>query len=488
MIGKLLSHEWKAMRRSSFWKQSVVQAVFLALFALYFILMAFGVGFGAGILIEKFYPNRNVVQIFTGFFAFYLLTDLIVRFLLQKFPGFALNKYLTLNIKKDSLTHFVILKSIPQFFNVLPFFAVVPFFITHVISNFNGLQAWQWLITVVLLIFINNFLSYLLDRMFGKQPLISILILGVVATLIFFDFNGKLPIKEHLFSFYASGFLSPIFLIVIALTLVVVYYILFKLLRKNAYLETGTEEESVIKSNQAFTLFNHFGDIGKWMSLEAKLIWRNKRPKSYFLMSFLFMLYPFLAGLDSFNSRGMMIVMGLLLTGSFTLNYAILLISWNSSHFDLILTQNFPLKKYLRAKYYLLTLSCFVFGILSLPYGILNINFLLIILTMCLFNIGITIPFYIFFGIHAAKKIDLSNAGMFNYEGIGAGHYMTMIPIMLGPVIIYAICRAFGHGNFGIFVLALIGIIGIVFHDYILEKAIDSFHREKYTLQTNLSQ
>lgn len=488
MIRKLLSHEWKALRRSSFWTQSVVQAVFLGLFALYFILMALGLGFGAGFIIEESYPNRNVVEIFTGFFVLYLLTDLIMRFLLQKFPSVALNKYLTHNIKKDTLAHYVILKSIPQFFNILPLFAVIPFFLTHVISNLTGLQAGQWITTIILLIFINNFLSYMLDRLFGKQPIISIILLGLISSLIFLDFNGTFPIKEYLFSFYKTGFLNPIFLLSVVLALIVIYYSLFKLLRKNAYLETGASDEGEIRSAQSFTIFNHFGDIGKWMQLEAKLIWRNKRPKSYLWMSFLFLLYPFIIGIDSFNSRGLMILIGLFMTGAFALNYGQLLLSWNSSHFDLILTQNFPLKKYLKAKYYLLAFSCFVFGILTLPYGIININFLLIILTMCLFNIGVTIPIYIFLAVHASKKIDLTKGGMFNYEGFGAAHYMVMLPIMAVPLIIYAICRAFDQASLGISILAIIGIIGIVFHDYILEKAIESFHRKKYTLQNNLSQ
>jgi len=242
MVRKLLSHEWKALRRSSFFTQSVVQTVFLGLFALYFILMALGLGFSAGFLINETFPDRNVVQIFTGFFLLYLLVDLITRFIMQKFPSIALNKYLTLNIKKDSLAHYVILKSLIQFFNFLPLFAIIPFFLTHVIADLGTIKSLQWLLTVLLLILINNFLSYYLDRLFGKQPVIAAILLGIIGTLIFMDFKGTFPLKESFFSFYNFGFLNPVFLIGVMLVLAAIYFILFRLLRSNAYLETGATE------------------------------------------------------------------------------------------------------------------------------------------------------------------------------------------------------------------------------------------------------
>ena len=65
MIFKLLSHQFKALRRSPFWTQSVVQTIVLGLFALYLLLMALGIGFTAPHFIQEFYPNENLIKNFS---------------------------------------------------------------------------------------------------------------------------------------------------------------------------------------------------------------------------------------------------------------------------------------------------------------------------------------------------------------------------------------------------------------------------------------
>jgi len=461
MLLKLLGHEWKALRRSSFWTQSLIQSIALAIFGLYFILMALGIGFAAGSLLEKIYPDSNVVAKFTSYFVLYLLVDLIMRFMLQKYPSMNLNHYLTLNIKKSTLTHFILIKSIGHYFNFLPLFAIVPFCFMHVLPNYGLTKSLVWLLVMTVSILVSNFLSFWIDRQFGKQPLISVILLAGVCTILYLEFKGLstiVPFCEKLFEAY---FFSPL----------TVYFLLFRLLKTNAYIESGNAVQSHTDSNFTFAFFKQFGEVGKWMQLEAKLIWRNKRSRMFLTLSLLATLYPFMMGLDSFDSNGMMIFLGLFMTGIFAMNYGQLLLSWNSSHFDLILTQNLSLLDYLKSKYYLLVLSCLFFSICTLPYAFFNLKFSVIILSMALYNVGVTIFIYLFLALYTSKKIDLAKGGMFNHEGLGAAHYLIFFPVLGIPMAIYAAFWFTVGADLAIIVLALIGIIGIAFHQKVLKYA-----------------
>lgn len=484
---KLLQHQWKAIRRSPNWSKSVMQTIFVGFFALYFLLMALGFGFAVGHLIEEKYPDKNSIEVFSAFFILYLLFDLLFRFIMQKFPSVALHKYITLNIPKATLSHFVIVKSLFHFFNFLPLFTVVPFFFLFVLPAYGSTTAFSWLISIFLFIILNNLLSYYIERQLGKNPILGISFLSMISVLLFLEYKGfinVLPILENSTNWIFFNWITTLVLIAIVITM---YYILFRFLRMNAYL---VDNDSVSQNNTnltSFSVFSRFGDIGKWMQLESKLIWRNKKPKYFLITSVLFILYPFLIGIDQLESGFFSIFLGIFVTGIFAMNYGTLLIAWNSTHFNLILTQNFPLRKYLKSKYYLLALSCVLLSLMALPYGFFSLKFLGVIIAMCLFNIGVTIPIYMFLAVYSSKRIDLKNGNMFSYEGMSASHFIVILPIIIIPVLINYLFKIFVAPYGGIIFLGIIGVIGIILHQKIIDMVIHKFQERKYILQSNLS-
>ena len=487
MLWKLLKLEWRGFRRAPHWGQSMAVNVIMGFFAAYMLLSALAVGFMGGFILKEYFPDENVISKFNGFFVYYLLVDILSRFLLQKFPSFSLVKFLTLNIKKSTICRFLLTKSAFSFFNILPLFVVVPFFFTSVIGGLGIVKALIWLAIMITLVLINNFLSFWLDRTFNKQPIIAFLILAAVAGLIYVEYKGIFSMSSY--SAPLVGYMyESVFFIVPATVLGGIYYFLYNNLLANAYLDAGDgPDEETISDGAELAFLDSYGEVGQWLRIESKLIWRNKKSRNYLFMSFIFLVYPFAFGMDWYDGSFMIIVFALIMVGGFMLNYGQLLFSWNSSHFDFIITQNLSIKSFLKAKYVLIAGSNLLFFILTLPYVFLSPRIVLVTFVMMLFNAGILSYFYLWFTMNNSKKMSLAKGNLFNQEGISAAHYFIMLPILALPFIVYLPFQLLGYENLGLLALALFGLLGIVFNDQVLAKAIEFFKYKKYFLHNNFA-
>ena len=486
MLLKLLKLEWLGFRRAPSWGQSIAINILMGFFAIYMLLVALSIGFLGGMILTEAFPDQSVVKKFNGFFVYYLVLDILIRFMMQKFPSFSLNKYLTLNIPKSTLTRFLLSKSLISFFNVLPLFVIIPFFFTNVIGEIGLASGLLWLLLMITMVVINNYVSFWLDRTANKQPIIVFTILAAIGSLIYLEYKGLFMLSEYAAPIVEYFYASPLLLLPIII-LIGLYYSLFKSLKRNAYLDAGIASESAISEGLEFEFLDNFGEVGQWIRLESKLIWRNKKSRNYLFMSFIFLIYPFAFGMDWINNSYGLIVFGFLMVGAFMLNYGQLLFSWNSSHFDFIITQNLSLSNFLRSKYILIAASNVFFFILSTPYIFLNPKIVVVNFVMMLFNAGVIAYVYLWFTMNNSKKMSLSKGSIFNQEGISAAHYFLMLPIIAMPFIVFFPFKYFGYENLGLMALALIGLLGIVFHRKIIEKAMETFNYKKYFLHNNFA-
>ena len=210
MLRTLLQHEWKSLRRSTFFTQSILKSIGIGFIVLYFALSALGLGFAAAFILEDLYPEGNVINIFSAFFLIYLLGDIVFRFMVQKFPSIAIHNYLTLNVPKSTLTHLILAKSSFHFFNYLPLFAVIPFFFMKILPELGIGKALIWITTTCIFIAINNYLSYYLDRQFGKKPVIASVILGLIIGVLFLNYKGYIDLLPILENVSETIFFNPL--------------------------------------------------------------------------------------------------------------------------------------------------------------------------------------------------------------------------------------------------------------------------------------
>ena len=483
MLLKLILHRWTSFVRSPAFSQHLAQSLFLGLFFLYLAFNFLALGFIGGKILREVYPNQNIYNILGGFLMYYFIYDLVLRSLIQKFPILDVKKYLPFNIKKSTLTNFLLITSISSFFNFLPLFGLIPF----VLSNYSELQTLgilsSFCIVVIGFIIANNYLGFLLDRLFKKESIVPYVIIGLISTGIYIDYEGYLDLSSYfqsMFQFLINSHLNAIIPLSVA---ALAYFTGYKLIHKNLYIEDLIPVKVTEAKQINLGFLEIFGVSGKLMLLEIKLILRNKRSKSMLFLSFIMLLYPFIfMGSDAIEMTFIRLFIGIFVTGMFALNYGQLMLSWNSAHFDLLATRKIKIEDIFRAKYYILVFSCVILFLLSLLYGFLYPAYFWTFSMMFLYNIGISIFIYMFLAGYNSKRIDLSKGAMMNYEGISAAHFLIMIPIIVIPILIRWPFAHFGYGAMGETMIGFIGMLGFIFHNKLIDLATKNFMGNRYKI------
>ena len=485
MFIKILKSQWLSFRRSPTFGQSVGVKILLGFFAFYCLFIALGIGFGAHLLISEYFPDRDPVYVFGGYFVFYLIIDLVMRYMIQKYPIFDVHKYVNLNIEKKTIVKFLLFKSLFSFFNLLPLFVLIPFLLMTVFGKLTVGYAIAWLFILITLVLLNHFFSYWLHLKSIQKPILAYGILSSISLIVFLEYKGIVSLHEYLCIgiFYLSN--SLIALIPICLLLILIFAD-YKILRTNAYIDehsTAGFSQNTITIESSF--LNKQGVVGKLINMEFNLIWRYKKAKTYLILSIL--LLPVVCSYYNSDSNYNIIILALFLTGFFMYNYALYLFSWNTNHLDFILTNNITLKSFIKARYILLAGSCVFNSLLALPLLIVVPNVALAGIALLMFNIGFMPYFFIWFSMHFSKKMNANASGLTNYEGTSAAHFLILIPIIIMPMLFYLPFGLTGFHNLGLISIAVIGSLGIIFRDWIIDRMTSSFKKYKYSLHHKFS-
>jgi hypothetical protein len=206
------------------------------------------------------------------------------------------------------------------------------------------------------------------------------------------------------------------------------------------------------------------GPVVNLMLLEMKLMWRNKRPRVFFLSAVILgALYVFtmLLHVDRFSDPFSRSVIGIFASGIFTLNYGQLMFSWESTYYDGFLTRSHTARDLVKAKMLLLQLSAVVFFLFSAPlFLVLAPELLPFHVAFLSYNVGVTSVLIIALAISNQKRVDLSRGGMLlNYEGFSLAHFLWFIPTLIPPALILHGTSASPRA--GLLMIGGIGLLGL---------------------------
>lgn len=482
MLITLLVHEFKSRFRARLWQRGVAIAVILTLVAAYFLLVAIGIGILLPEIMREAYPDMTPLAAVNSFLIYYFIADLSMRFFLQSYPLMAIQPYLLQPISRRKLYHFLMLRSIPEFFNILPYFILIPFLIVEVFPNNSAGVGWTWLALVSCMILINHYLGFYLKRSLNVKPGLIFLIIGVMLGLYFVDTQQWLPISSGFAAAVEATLAQPIYLLVPLSILAALYFFMLGRLKKYAYLDSMLGKRKSVVSTQQFEVLNRFGKIGEMMQMDLKLIWRNKRPRAMVTMSVLFIVYPLIFDENLLNSLGFIIFLGVLVIGMMMNNYGQLMLSWESSFFDLLMSRRFSIREYYDAKFYLFAVANIIMLLITSVYGFKSINFPLVFTAIALFNIGFNSFLLMFFSTFNTKRIDLGKQAFFNYEGINANQFVMILPLFLVPMIIYWPFVWMGQPWWGVVTIGILGIVGILMKPFMLDIIVRQFEKRKYAI------
>ena len=485
MVGKLLSLEWKSFTRSASFGKSLGLKIFMIFIGAYFAVMFLFMGIGLYPIIKKVFPEEDPLFKLNEYILAWLAFELIFRFFMQSLPVVQIKPLLLQNIKKVKVINFVLLKSLFSFYNILPILIYVPFAIVVAVkSNHTAVSMTGWACSVLFLSFSVNYFNFLIKKKFAedlKSFLPAIILILVLASLEYFD---VFPVSEK-FGLFLNYVLEMPYLAILPLVLVIVFFVWVRAtLKKKFYLDSGLKTKQKEVKSQDFEWLKRFGDIAPFLQLDMKLIWRNKRPKTTVYLSFFFLLYGLLFFTNSvYEGMPVMFVFaGIFISGIFMINFGQFVPSWDASYYQMIMSQNIPMRKYLASKAALISFSIIILTILSTPYVYFGWNILLIIFVCALYNLGVNVPLLMFTGSFNKKRIDLEKSPFMNYQGTGAAQWLVALPLLAVPIGLFYLFYKVFNFNIGLLAIGVLGVIGILLRNYLMDRITIRYKKNKYAM------
>ncbi len=470
MIQHLLSHGFKNYFRSPVWGKSLAVNIILGLLALYMLSMILLIGIFLLEVVEQIAPDSDPLFVVNGIVLYYFGAEFLLRFFLQNTPVLFIQPYLHLPLKKGRIIHFMLRKSFLSAFNLIAIFLFLPFTIRYLIPEVGATAAFGWMGTLFGLVVLNHYFGLYFKKKLNEVPNLIFILFGTMIGLWLLDYFQLVQ-----FSLVSAWFMDqfinqPILALVPILIGLGFYRANYQFLRNNTYPEEISTKKASSKIRGDFGFLKKFGRVGELIAVELKLILRHKRPRNTLVLSGLLLGYGliFYPNETYQEMSWIFVFVGVFITGLFFINHGQFLLSWQSGHFDFILTQKLNVKEYLESKYWMFVASCSVAFVISLAYAYFGWKIALINFCAFLFNIGINIPIVMRLSMFNPKKIDLNRGAAFNYEGVGAAQWLMIFPVLLAPYALYAPLLVLGYEIAGILAVGLVGLIGFVFHKRVL--------------------
>lgn len=481
MFKHFISLNWKSFFRAASFKSNMILKIFMGFGALWMITVMVGGALGSYYFIEE-KLHLNPLQTINKFIIYWFLVDLVIRYFFQKMPIVNIKPLLILPIKKNKVVSFTISKTILSFFNIYPAFYFIPFSILLVShEDLPFLNVLSWHLAIMAVIYCNNFINILINNK-------DILFYSVVGSLLILAglqyytiFDATIYIEPIINYFYEN----PIVALIPWVLATTLYFISFKHFKKNLYLDAGLSAKKTTATTEDLSWLNRFGSISVFLKNDIKLIKRNKRARTAVIMSGLFIFYGLLfvtGAIEAYNGPVWRIFAGIFVSGGFLFSFGQFVPSWDSSYYQLMMSQNIKYRDYLRSKWSLMVIATTITTVIASFYLYFGWEAYLAIVTGAIFNIGVNCHLVLLSGAYTRTPIDLaSNKNAFgDKQAFNLKTMLLSLPKMVLPMIVYAIGHYTISSTAGFIFVALAGVLGFAFRNIVFNKIESIYKNEKY--------
>ena len=487
LLFSLLKQNWQKTFRARGFYNNLAVNILLGFVVLYFIVIFFMLGlFLHEMLRGSATVDRTPLQIFNGFTLYILFAGLAIRYIMQQLATINIQIYQILPVKRNTIVNYLLFTPLLNPINYILFFTIIPFAVRSVSVDYNTATALGFVLNFFFIVCFNSLMASFIKRKFGSNfwGFFSVLaFFGIIIALEYFKIFSLYRISSVVFDFVT---LKPFGLAAPLLAIGLVYLLNRWFFAQNYYAETFEKKVKTEKNYGATNLsfLNRFGIIGEIMALELKLIWRHKRTKNMIFIAVLFLCYGLLFYTNEIyaDKHGYLFFIAMLMTGAITFLYGQWIVSWNSTHFDGLMTKNVSVRSYLTANYYLMlagNVACFI---VTLPYFLFGTHIAMVHVAAFLFNSGVNVFLLTFFSTYYTKRIDLSVRSAMNFQGTSFKNFLVVLPIMFFPMILVGIFSIFSATNTALIILSIIGLIGLLFQKQLITMCVNQFNRRKYAL------
>ena len=483
MIKQFIQLEWKAFIRSASFSTNLALKIFMAFGALYFMVMFILLGFGAYYILEE--QGIKPFPIVNKFIIYYLVFDLLFRFFFQKMPTLTIIPFLNQNIKKNSIVHYTLGKTVLSFFNFLHWFFFIPFTLVLIKEGFNPINAIFWGLSMLFFIYVNNFIAILID----KKDSVFYGVIAIFAAFGLLQYYNLFDITNYTNSFFEGFYNLNYFVLIPILLLITLYYFTFEFFKSNLYLDAGLAVKQADATTENYSWLDKLGSVSTFIKNDIRLIKRNKRAKTSVIMSVIFLFYGllfFTGSIESYDNPFMKIFAGIFVSGGFLFTFGQFVPSWDSSYYPLMMTQNITYKDYLNSKWWLIIIATIVSTLLGSFYLYFGWEAYLAIIACAIFNMGINSHLILLGGAFIKTPIDLTKAkGAFgDKKAFNVKTMLISLPKLLLPIALYSLGHFLLSPIYGYVFIVLAGLIGFAFKNRVFKMIENIYKKEKYaTLQ-----
>lgn len=480
MFKHFLTLQWKSFFRSSGLGKSLGIKILMGFFAVYMLISLMFAGGGLYFLLEKSYPDIDPLLLVSKYMLYWILGELFLRYFMQKLPVMDIKPFLTIPVKKSSITHYILGRSALSFYNFLSLFFFLPFVIVLLAKGYAALNVLAWFVALIGIVLSINYINFIINK--SDKILIGIGL--VLITLYGLDYFNILPVQMYVGDIFYALYKQPVLAIIPIALAIVFYQVNYKFLRTKLFLDSSLQKKTKDAETSDLSWTKKFGDIAPFLQLDLKLIWRNKRTKTQVFISLLMVFYGLIFyGMDKYGqTSSLFIFVGIFITGMFLSNFGQFIPAWDSAYYSMMMSQNIPLRKYLESKAGLISVSIVVMFLLSIPYVYFGWQALAINFACAIYNLGVNVPVVLYFGSFNKKRIDLDKSAIGNMQGTSATQFLILLPLMVVPCILYFLIKQFISFEIAIGVLCVLGILGMVFRKKLLDKVTEAYRKKKYAM------
>ena len=482
-ISVFLSHQWLNFWRGRNANKSLILQIITGVFYFLIFLEIAALGVALPFLLEETMPGKDPIAIFTSYIIYYFLVGLLVRFQLQELPSLSIQPYLAQNISRKKILRFLNVRSLVHVINFLPLFVFIPFTVVVIVPAYSNTEAICFLIAMFALVINNHFLNMYIKRKSVNHSWFFLAVLLFMAALKGLDYLKVLSFEKASSNLFISFLHYPILCIIPVGLTVFTFLLNNNYLRSHLYIEELASEKK-LKTGKNYAFLDKLGDVGDMIALDLKLIFRNKRPKSLVILSGFILFYGFLFYPKNLatESYTILFLFAFLILGIFISGYGQFLFSWQSSHFDGMMTYNINIHQYIKAKFYLfLTVSTLQFLIASF-YGLMSWRILPIQLAAFLYSTGVNSFVTIYAATFNYKYLNLRKSASMNFQGMGAAQWLQSLLILVVPGLVFFLLNKFIGFWAAIISISALGIIGLVFNEMIINWLVLQFNIRKHKI------
>ncbi|MDC3077524.1 DUF5687 family protein [Flavobacteriales bacterium] len=481
---QLINLQWKSFFRSASIAGNLFSKIIMFFGIIYVTLMSFllGIIHGWGISLtnpeaEKIanpflWINKEIIYII-GY-------SIVIRYLFQKIPILNIRSLLLTPLKKTKIIRYAMHQTIFSIFNLALIIYLLIFSAFVNLETDSG-NLFLWNVSIILIIYITNFLNILLNK---KDKLVFVLFI-LLTVLKILEFNLIVDLSVYSKMIFYSFYETPILVFVPLLLLVYTYYNVHTFFKKNITIDTGLSIKVKEGKMNNFDWLNRFGSAAIFLKNDIRLITRAKRARSTTIMGTLYVLngFIFMAFADVYGEMGEFF--GLFIsTAGFMFTFCGMVPSWDSKHYPLMMCQNITYLDYLKSKWYLGIIGTILTTILALIiYSYFGLYYIIILACCSLYNLGINSYMTLWSGAFNRTAIDLeSNKNAFgDKKAFNSKTLLLIIPQMVLPMLVFYFVSEGYDKYVAAYCIGIIGIIGIFLRNIFFKIILNTYKSQKYS-------